>query len=107
MASVRRRSNKPLSNVHQYFDDLPDNRVKLQALPVDTPQERHAQADHLKSHKEVVSQVSGSEVDSRIPVCGRRSLIPGHWGVKEAEAALQDRVCRQATQLALVTRLTG
>ena len=61
MASVPRGSNKPVSNVHQHFDNLPDNRVKCKRCPWTHHKNATRQAEHLKTHKEVVPDVSNSD----------------------------------------------
>ena len=68
MASVPRGSNKPLSTVHQHFDELPSNKVKCKRCPWTHHKNATRQAEHLKTHKEIVAQVDASEDDSQ-PDC--------------------------------------
>ena len=65
MASVPRGSNKPLSTVHQHFDELPSNKVKCKRCPWTHHKNATRQAEHLKTHKEIVSQVDASEDGSQ------------------------------------------
>ena len=86
--SIPRGNIKPLSTVHQHFEDLPENGVKCKPCPWTHRKNATRQTEHMKSHKQPVELVEAQSEDDLLDLTAPVS--------KETKAVCYNGTRRQA-----------
>ena len=98
--SIPRGNIKPLSTVHQHFEDLPENRVKCKLCPWTHRKNATRQTEHMKSHKQPVESVEAQSEDDLLdltpPVSMSQSTSSGCLK-KRKQSAITEHVDRLFT----------